>query len=435
MGSYAECWLGSFYVGSTKDDVDTGLMQLFRSSDRRTASGSKENLPFEFRRWAQHLEDDEEVSITFYSVPASMIRDRLELSGYTLETAKSAFSISVRAETKHYLELAQGQHGDLFTNTAELLEKLDVDVWLAALHEIRVKGLKPSLIGGDTKPFDGQVVGYMLNNDWYGYSGPDQNVGLRLALEVCSESDVLVYDVTDLILSECFSAGEDLVEYSLAQSSSDYSSTGKIIVLTEGRSDGRILSDSLKLLYPHLFDYFTFMDFDGARIGGGAGNLVNTVKAFAGAGIVNKIIALFDNDTAAIAALQSLRSLRLPKSICVKRLPDLASLRDYPTVGPTGMSSMDVNGIAASIELYLGRDVLADESGTLTPVQWTGYEPSLRRYQGELVTKDVVQERFARRLNECRQDPTLIGTTDWTGIRTILAELFDAFRDVDREDI
>jgi hypothetical protein len=30
MGSYAQCWLGGLYVGSSKNDVDHGIMQLFR---------------------------------------------------------------------------------------------------------------------------------------------------------------------------------------------------------------------------------------------------------------------------------------------------------------------------------------------------------------------------------------------------------------------
>ena len=76
------------------------------------------------------------------------------------------------------------------------------------------------------------------------------------------------------------------------------------------------------LLYPHLDDYFGFMDFEGVRIGGGAGSLVNIVKAFAGAGIVNRTVALFDNDTAARAVLAGLRSIRLPSNIVVKHLPD-----------------------------------------------------------------------------------------------------------------
>ena len=37
MGSYAQCWLGSLYVGSSKNDVDHGIMQLFRPYDESIA--------------------------------------------------------------------------------------------------------------------------------------------------------------------------------------------------------------------------------------------------------------------------------------------------------------------------------------------------------------------------------------------------------------
>lgn len=40
------------------------------------------------------------------------------------------------------------------------------------------------------------------------------------------------------------------------------------------------------------------------------------------------------------------------------RLPDLEFLKSYPTLGPNGLANMDINGVAASIELYLGNDVL-----------------------------------------------------------------------------
>ena len=45
MGSYAECWLGSFYVGSTKNEIDTGLMQLVRSSDKNVVRAKKSTNP------------------------------------------------------------------------------------------------------------------------------------------------------------------------------------------------------------------------------------------------------------------------------------------------------------------------------------------------------------------------------------------------------
>lgn len=435
MGSYAECWIGSFYVGSTKNDIDPGLMQLFRSSDKQSISAKKGNLPFQLHRWVIDIEDEEDVSVICYRAPVRVIKDRLELIGYTLETAKSAFTISMKAEAALYKKWAQGDQGHIFKKTASILERLNADSWLAALAEVKGKGLQQRDLGGDTKSLQGSLLGHMLDTEWYGYTGPDRNVGLRLALEVCEESDELIYDLTDLVLGGYFSSVDDLVEYSISLSASEYSSIGKIIVLTEGRSDSRVLSESLELLFPHLSDYFRFIDFDEARVSGGAGNLANIVKVFAGAGIINKVIALFDNDTAAESSLKSLRFLNLPKNIRIRKLPHLAALQSYPTIGPSGMVTMNVNGIAGSIELYLGSDVLVDESGNLTPVQWTGYDSSLGKYQGELLSKNEVQERFSRRIRECRRDSTIIEATDWIGIRAILHELFEAFREFDREDI
>lgn len=435
MGSYAECWLGSFYVGSTKNDVDPGLMQLFRSSDKTVVSGKRQSLPFQMRRWTEYVEESEDVCAVFYKAPALIVRDRLELKGYTLEVAKAAFTTSIRAEADHYAEWLDRKGGEIFEPVARILKTADVDEWLAALRLIRSKDLKQRDKGGDSKEYDGTLIGYMLDHDWYGYSGPDLNVGLRLALEVCSDKGELIYDITDLILGGYFPPEEDFVEYALGLSSSQYSSSGKIIVLTEGRSDSWIISESLRLLYPHLADYFTFMDFDGARVGGGAGSLANIVKAFAGAGIVNKVIAVFDNDTAAEAAIRSLRNVRLPKNIRILRLPEVTALREYPTIGPSGSAVMNVNGIAASIELYLGADVLSEDDGPLAPVQWTGYEATLGAYQGEVLFKDKIQERFRNRLKACFADRSLIDRTDWIGIRAILSGLFVAFHDLDGAEI
>ena len=142
-------------------------------------------------------------------------------------------------------------------------------------------------------------------------------------------------------------------------------------MLTEGRSDSRILARSLKLLIPEFAHYFTFMDFEGARVAGGAEASIGIVKAFAGAGISNRIVAIFDNDTAAAAALKQLRYVDLPANMVAVRMPEIEFLRDYPTIGPTGA---DENGrqrrIAGSIQLYLGRDLLADDSGECLPIQW-----------------------------------------------------------------
>ena len=114
-----------------------------------------------------------------------------------------------------------------------------------------------------------------------------------------------------------------------------YASGSKVIILTEGKSDGWIIAGAMKLLYPHLLGYFTFMDFELARVGGGAPQLANIVKSFAGAGIVNKVIALFDNDTIGKEAVQNLQQLKLPGNLRVLNLPDLPTLRKYRPIKTT----------------------------------------------------------------------------------------------------
>ena len=139
-----------------------------------------------------------------------------------------------------------------------------------------------------------------------------------------------------------------------------------------------VLSAALRLRRPHLAEYIKFPDFN-VRNEGGASALRQTVRAFASAGIPNRVVALFDNDTAARDVLRSISDDDLPGNIRVTRLPELPLAVDYPTVGPQGEHTMNVNGLATAIELFLGADVLAD-GGALRPVVWGGYVNSMGAY-------------------------------------------------------
>jgi HEPN/Toprim N-terminal domain 1 len=433
MGSYAECWLGPFCVGATKNDVDPELMGLFRSTDKSVLRGKKHALPFPMRHWLENVGDDEEVSAVFYRTPITVVRDRLELKGYTLDVAKSAFTASCRTAAERYANYIERSGSNALEPSARALKAVDVDQWLASLRTIRTTNLKKVESREEAREAEVHTMSDMFEKDWYGYSGLDLNVPLRLVLEICADEDEFIYDVTDIIRSEYFSVEEDFVCSALAPSSNHYSSNSKRIILTEGRSDSWIISESFTLLCPHLADYFSFMDFDGTRVAGGAGSLANIVKAFAGAGILNRVIAVFDNDTAAETAIRTLRNIRLPENIQILKLPEHAALRKYPTIGPSGPIIMDVNGSAGSIELYLGADVLANEQGELTPVQWAGYEPSIAKYQGEVLFKDAIQKRFKQKLEACDTDRSLLQRNDWSGIRSILSTIVAAFHPLDNK--
>jgi hypothetical protein len=171
------------------------------------------------------------------------------------------------------------------------------------------------------------------------------------------------------------------------------------------------------------------MDFEGVRPPGGAGPLAATIKAFIGAGIVNRCIAFFDNDTAGQSAIHGLRSIDLPANIRIFRYPDIDLAENYPTLGPQGTSVMNVNGLAGGLELYFGRDVLEREDGTLTPIQWRGYDETLGKYQGEIINKKGIHNKFHDKMKLCKEDREQLQYSDWTGIRAILDRLRTAFND------
>jgi hypothetical protein len=155
------------------------------------------------------------------------------------------------------------------------------------------------------------------------------------------------------------------------------------------------------------------------------------VKTLAGAGIANRVIAVLDNDAAAEAAMRTqLKDVSLPTRFRVLRHPRIELAADYPAVGPDGITLTDVNGRAASIELYLGRDVLTGEDGILVPIQWKGYEESLRKYQGEILQKGAIHARFRSKLASAKANPPPPTDSRWQEMRELLHRIVHAFDDL-----
>lgn len=334
---------------------------------------------------------------------------------------------------------------DVFKSTLKIFKEMTLNKWLSTLKEIHEQGLTyeeyeknhNTLLSSEESDGslsyieDTSLLGYMLRNEdrFYGFPGDSIYVALRLCLEVIPEKDDLVYDIGDLVLGGYFDADEDLVEYVTNLSSVEYYDIGKCIILTEGKSDKFILSESLSLLYPHLAEYFTFMDFEGAKVGGGAGSLANIVKSFSSVGIINKVIAVFDNDTAAHAALKGIEKSKISNNIKIFILPNIDILNDYPTIGPSGEVNMNVNGMAGSIEPYLGSECISNSNGKYFPIQWVGLDKGLQKYQGEITEKDKVQQHFKDKIKLCIEDESLINEFDWSGIKAILEGIFKVFHE------
>lgn len=263
----------------------------------------------------------------------------------------------------------------------------------------------------------------------FGFPTSDFRAFMRAAVEITGIGSELIYDLTDLLEGDYVTIEEDLCAYARREMAEDYILNYKVIILTEGNIDKIILERAMKLLYPHLADYYSFMDFESTRAPGGATALVSTVKSFIGAGIVNKVIAIFDNDTAAKSAVRILYGLLIPRSVKIFHYPRIQFAENYPTTGPQGLINMDVNGLGGSIELYFGEDILRNKNGELTPIQWKGYDEVLHQYQGEILNKYDLQKRFFTKLEDCEINRQKISQYDWNGINAILNQIRIAFHE------
>ncbi len=450
MGNYSVLRIGYISLRAGKNDFDPTILILFDETDKRIREFSddgdnKQNL----EEWGEHPE-----IIVDYAISLEIAKDRLEFMGFTLSKTKRIFqegrekriaNLAIR-RTNFHQSVSDGMKNYL-DQEENFWENLTFEMWLNEFKYIidnrlsidklydwrpgerllsnqrrRDEALSSSLLS--------QTTLYMLDHEHFGFPLCDYDYRpfMRAVIEVIGIDTELVYDLTDPVACEYLDAYEDLCAVARWHMLED-PATQKIVVLTEGKSDKRVLEGSLQLLYPHLAGYYSFMDFDSARVAGSAAELVKTVKAFIGAGISNRIIALFDNDTAARSAMRALKEVKIPENVRISRYPDIQVTKDYPTLGPQGTVTMNVNGLAGSLELYFGRDVLTGENGSLIPIQWRGYDEALQQYQGEVLNKAKLQEKFEAKLRDCQADRSLIAKCDWDGIQAIIELLRTAFHD------
>ena len=222
----------------------------------------------------------------------------------------------------------------------------------------------------------------------------------RFALAVClmntrAETKVTI-DLTHLVLEGWMAVDDKPHRDARDRLAAAVAASGPVIVIAEGASDTRWLRRSLEIAEPASAHLFEFLDFDEFRSPGGTDRVVSLTKGMASAKVMNRIVAVLDNDTAGRLAADQLKALDLPPRIAVTSLPDVSYVVRYPTLGPAGSATADVNGRAATIEFMFGDDILRDADGTLFPVRWHSYIESAGEYQGRLGSqhKSTVGERI-----------------------------------------
>lgn len=427
MGSYCELTIGACNIYSCKSHVEPEIMSLFSSRDRKyECKKFKEVYP----ELTDSVIDEEDYAVCEYSCQLQVVKKRLDILGFDLPTTINDFEKHRQEEINKFEEWSKDDDESDWSETIDILKSSSFESYISAYIEI----FKESEHTSDYKnkhPNCSGLIKYILDSDYgdpyMGFPCGDIRFFFRMFLEVVPDESIVILDMTDLVNSGYYEFDDEVTNIAYRELTTDYPINTKVIVLCEGASDKAILERSMHLLYPDYSDHYSFMDFDVSKAPGGAPALVSTLKAFMAAGIENRIIALFDNDTAARSARKPLSNLEFPAHIKVISYPESDFLKSYPTIGPGGIQELDVNGLAGSIELYLGKECIEATENTLNPVQWKGYVQDLNAYHGEVLNKTQIQQKFYKKLEDCESIPANISNYDWDGVKMIINSIFNCF--------
>lgn len=433
MGTYTDFTVASFTLVSSKSAVVPELMTVFRESDRRQYKRHAESGATLAGEELEVTHADDVEDVVEYSCQVAKAMERLNIMGFTLARAKRDFDTGRSYEIEKYESWIEDDpsHGS-WAAELQFLRSLSFEQYLEALRTVVREKIYSYSVDGKKKEFVSPVQKHIVEGSdeyLFGFFAEDARCLVRAVCEVAPRDQLVSQDVSELVSGGYYGPNAEICNEAIQALIAGHPENSKQIILTEGWTDASILRRALDLLYPHLSDYYSFLDFESTRSPGGAGHLVSLIKAFSATGITNKVIALFDNDTAATDARRALAAVSLPRNISIRAYPNLAMLRSYPTLGPSGNTALDVNGLAASIELYLGRDVLTQADGSLTPVQWKGYNETLGQYQGEVMRKAQLQHAFDRKADSALADSELLEAGDWSGLSAIAQVIFTAFDD------
>lgn len=262
--------------------------------------------------WKRDPDEHDEVRVTGFRTRVGVLRDRLDVLGVPPWCVASELERLAAERMEFLVDFRQSQPTipDLDDEDAQevgYLTGLTWDRWLADLRKGLAAGQRVER-WGQREPFGSAS---WLMSLWDDHDSRHQ---LRAVLEALAPEEEITLDLDDLLEGGWLEPSVDPRDH--ARELVAYTSQGGLapIVLTEGRFDVEVLTYALALRRPHLIGYLKLPDF-AQKNEGGAAALRQTVRAFASAGIPNRVVALFDNDTAARDVVHAVDTSALPPSL------------------------------------------------------------------------------------------------------------------------
>lgn len=312
---------------------------------------------------------------------------RLELLGFSLNGCRRRYAADIASIPSWYPDMA-----------------IDFDTFSKVMQVVDVERVSMDEYGGD---FDlGEFAQHILEDpackdalgrkitreDGTFFENLDPRIALRLLAENPANLDrEVIWSIQDVV-------DGGYVEGNILRPLDDQE---RFLIVTEGSSDSNILRTALPLIAPDVDDFFSFIDMRDNYPFSGTGSLVNFCKGLAAIRVNNNIVVVLDNDSAGRAAQQKLGQIRMPPNIRIVRLPDLETFRAFPTLGPSGRQTEDVNGRAVAIESFLDLTYGPSEERA---VRWTSYNRDVDAYQGELLAKEEYTKQFFANANSKNYD-------------------------------
>ncbi len=397
MGTEIHLELGGLSLSGTKNDRGPDHGALFQEVDRRSVCSDQ--IDYDYFR--DQNEDPASMVMAFVRKLKQAV-PRLELLGFTLEQARSAYD-HWTAECREARE-ALADPEDL-----PIPEPLSFDDFCAFANRWPVTELGNTFFHDDdpaisrTKP-KGRFIGdeatieripRSFDHDDLSWSERSYFENRINILHPYLMLRILAGNAVNLETDVVWQYGP-LVEAgwaTVAEFTPLARRTETFLIATEGSSDAHILRHAFGLLRPEIADFFRFIDVSERHPFPGTGNLLKFAEGLAKIDVQNQIVFVFDNDAEGTDAFNKVRALALPSNMRAMVLPSLDVFRSFPAKGPQGDHEADINGRAAAIECYLDHRHCEHR---LARVIWTNYKKEADTYQGALEFKEVYTKMFLR---------------------------------------
>ncbi|WP_316762441.1 HEPN/Toprim-associated domain-containing protein [Streptomyces herbicida] len=428
MGHHSYLVVGEYQFFYTRDHYNEELAALFNESDRElvVADAGDDTRDDEW--------DGKELTFGYYTT-ANALRQRLNVQGFTSHRALADLAEGVERWRKTYADQSdlreREARGEQLYQTLARPPREPAELLAAMGEAIGPHRPQTSFATGQ------KYVSYLIELTataedveelrWF----VEGRSLVRLILDQAADHTRVGLDVSGLT-GCCVGLDTDqpIAGPTRERQLAALPDNAPLIVLTEGSTDSKVLTEAMHVTHPHLVDFVRFIDYTGTdtKPQGSVGALANMVNAFIAAGVANRFVAIADNDAGGHEAFAKLKKQKLPAGCRVLHYPDLPLLARYPTFEPTSsaVALTDVNGAAGSLEMYLGEDVLTID-GALAPVHMGRFIPAVQRHQGALspAHKVLVLKAFKKKVEAARAGQHSTG--DWSGVHAIFEKIVHAF--------